>query len=151
MDADFVLAGSPSTKAIDAALAPLGFSRQGRRYTHPLVQFSVDFPSGPLGIGSDVNLRPVLKSHKNSRALLLSPTDACRDRLAAYYHWRDIQSLTTAVAIARRQKLAFAKIRAWSAREGYAQGYAEFLAELRRSRAPRKIATQAKRSRRQGA
>lgn len=60
--------------------------------------------------------------------------DACRDRLAAFYFWNDLQSLAAAVAIAVRNRVAFAKVRAWSRSEGHPEGYAVFLAELRRTR-----------------
>ena len=65
------------------------------------------------------------------RILALSPTDACRDRLAAFYHWDDRQSLTTAVAIARRHRVNQRTIRAWSAKEAALDKYAEFVAALK--------------------
>lgn len=39
------------------------------------------------------------------RTLALSPTDACRDRLAAFYHWSDRGGLAAAVAIAQRHRV----------------------------------------------
>jgi len=140
-DADFVLAGHCSTKDVDRALSTLGFTRKGDRYVHRLISFFVEFPSGPLGIGRDLRIRPVWRSRRAAKTLVLSATDACRDRLAAFYFWNDRQSLAAAVAIAVRHRVAFAKIQAWSRSEGHAEGYIVFLAELRRWRAahrPRK-------------
>jgi hypothetical protein len=140
-DADFVLAGRCSTSDVDRALSMLGFAREGDRYVHRLISFFVEFPSGPLGIGRDLKIRPVWRTRRAARTLELSATDACRDRLAAFYFWKDRQSLAAAVAIAVRHRMAFAKIRAWSRSEGHAEGYIVFLAELRRRRAahrPRK-------------
>lgn len=113
-DADFVLAGHCSTNDVDRALSTLGFAREGDRYVHRFISFFVEFPSGPLGIGRDLRIRPVWRSRRAAKTLALSATDACRDRL---------------------------KIRAWSRSEGHAEGYIVFLAELRRRRAayrPRK-------------
>ena len=62
--------------------------------------------------------------------LLLSATDSCRDRLAAFYHWRDRQALGAAVAIATIQALDLEKIRAWSRREGASAGLEEFVRTL---------------------
>jgi len=123
------------------ALSTLGFAREGDRYVHRLISFFVEFPSGPLGIGRDLKIRPVWRSRRAAKTLALSATDACRDRLAAFYFWKDQQSLAAAVAIAVRNRVAFAKIRAWSRSESHAEGYVLFLAELRRRRAahrPRK-------------
>jgi hypothetical protein len=140
-DADFVLAGHCSTNDVDRALSTLGFAREGDHYVHRLISFFVEFPSGPLGIGRDLSIRPVWRSRRAAKTLALSATDACRDRLAAFYFWNDLQSLAAAVAIAMRNRVAFVKVRAWSRSEGHAEGYIVFLAELRRRRAahrPRK-------------
>jgi hypothetical protein len=133
-DADFVLATPCSREDLDRALGTVGFRRDRDRYVHPLVAFFVEFPRGPLGIGEDVRIRPVWRTRLNSRTLALSATDACRDRLAAFYHWSDRQSLAAAVAIARRNRIGFAKVRDWSREEGQLDGYGTFLAELRRAR-----------------
>lgn len=134
VDVDFVLAETSTTGALDAALVPLGFNRRRDRYVHNAVPFFVEFPRGPLGIGEDVRIHPVWRSRRGARTLALSPTDSCRDRLAAYYPWNDRQSLAVAVAIALRNRVAIAKIREWSRSEGHAAGYAIFAAELARAR-----------------
>src|SRR5439155_20714767 len=106
-----------------------------------LISFFVEFPSGPLGIGRDLRIRPVWRSRRAAKTIALSATDACRYRLAAFYFWNDLQSLAAAVAIAVRNRVAFAKVRAWSRSEGQAEGYIVFLTELSRRRAahrPRK-------------
>lgn len=137
-DADFVLAGHCSTNDVDRALATLGFAREGGRYVHRLVSFFVEFSSRALGIGRDLKIRPVWRSHRAAKTLALSPTDPCRDRLAAFHFWNDLQSLGAAVAIAMRNRVAFAKVRAWSRGEGHPEGYTVFLAELRRTRVARR-------------
>jgi hypothetical protein len=98
------------------------------------VPFFIEFPSGPLGIGQDFRVRPIWVRRRAARTLALSATDACRDRLAAFYHWSDRQSLAAAVAIATRHPLAFAKVKGWSRSEGRLDGYAVFLSELARGR-----------------
>jgi len=109
----------------------IGFRRIGNHYEHPRTPFFVEFPAGPVGIGTDTNVRPVVYRILGTRVRALSATDSCRDRLAAFYHWNDRQSLTTAVQIARHLKVDLKAIRAWSAREGAAEKFAEFLEALR--------------------
>ena len=67
-------------------------------------------------------------------AAVASPTDSCRDRLAAFYHWDDRQSLEVAIQIARRQRVNQALIRRWSDEEGFAEMYQEFLTYMRRKK-----------------
>lgn len=134
LDADFVLTAPCNLEDLDRALAQLGFTRSRDRYVRRGVPFFVEFPRGPLGIGEDFRIRPVWRRRGSARTLTLSATDACRDRLAAFFHWNDRQSLAAAVAIAARNRVAFGKVRGWSRKEGNLEGYAIFIAELRRAR-----------------
>jgi hypothetical protein len=134
VDMDFILLGNPDTSRLDEAMKSIGFTRSGHRYVHPEIPFYVEFPRGPLAIGEDAAIRP--RSYGGSRGafLALSPTDSCRDRLAAFYHWNDHQSLEIAIAIARRNPVHLATISRWSRAEGMSDRYQEFLHSLRKSR-----------------
>lgn len=136
-DMDFVLTGPASQAQLDTAMGSIGFSRKGDRYIHPRVSFYVEFPRGPLAIGNDHAIRPVVRSGRGSQALTLSATDSCRDRLAGFYHWNDRQSLRVAAWIALVQPIDLARIRRWSAGEGFAARFDEFLREVREARARR--------------
>lgn len=136
-DADFVVRGAVRQAALDSALGELGFERQGDRYVHPRVRFYLEFPPGPLAIGSDLDIQPIEVDGGTGPAFVLSPTDSCRDRLAAFYHWHDRQSLRLAVRIARAHPVDLQMIERWSRAEGSPEGYQTFLAELRRPRRPR--------------
>jgi hypothetical protein len=137
-DMDFIVTGSVTQAALDAAMKSLGFVRRGDRYTHPRTRFYVEFPRGPLAIGADYEIEPIEYRLGTARALVLSPTDACRDRLAAFYHWNDRQSLVVAVAIALHHRVNLAAIRRWSAAEGAASGFAEFDREVMTARRTRR-------------
>ncbi len=138
LDADFVLIGPCTTQNLDQAMATLGFERRRDRYVHPGLRFFVEFPRGPLGIGEDIRVRPVWRHRRTGKTLALSATDACRDRLAAFYHWNDRQSLEAAVAIARHHRVALRRVREWSRSEGHLDEYALFLAALERARTDRR-------------
>lgn len=131
-DADFVIQGRTQQSTLDRALADLGFVRTGDRYVHPHVRFYVEFPPGPLAIGSDLAIHPVELVVGNETTLALSATDACRDRLAAFYHWHDRQSLRLAVRLAQHQRVDLDAIRNWSRAEASLDRFDEFLRELRR-------------------
>jgi len=131
-DLDFIVVGSVSQATMDSAMAASGFARRGDRYIHPRARFYVEFPRGPLAIGGDHRVRPVTRPTAHGRIRMLSPTDSCRDRLAAFYHWGDRQSLTVAAWIAARNRVAMAALRRWSVAEGAGDRFSEFVAEKRR-------------------
>jgi hypothetical protein len=147
-DMDFILTGPATQGRVDAALASLGFARKGDHYVHPRVPFYVEFPRGPLAIGDDYRIRPIRRAGTGGRMLTLSATDSCRDRLAAFYHWNDRQSLQVAVQIALAQRIGLERVRRWSTAEGFAERFDEFLAEVRRGRARPRGRDGARRNRR---
>ncbi len=106
-DLDFILQSSPTRKQLDEALGTLGFQRAGDHYDHPATHFFVEFPRGPLSIGRDLAIHPIEVRVGARKVLALSPTDSCRDRLAAFYHWNDRQSLDVAVLIALRERVDY--------------------------------------------
>jgi len=97
----------------------------------------VEFPSGPLGIGPDIEIQPVVDTIGTARVKLLSPTDSCRDRLAAFHHWHDRQSLDAAVRIPNYHRIDLDAVGEWSSRESAASGFTEFVQALRKRRAAR--------------
>ncbi len=129
-DLDFVLEGRVAVVDLDRALASVGFVREANRYVHPHSDFWVEFPRGPLAVGADLDVRLSEWKGRGGRALSLSATDSCRDRLAAYFHWNDRQSLEVAVAIAVRNEVDLDRIRRWSEGEGHAIRFGEFARDL---------------------
>lgn len=139
-DLDLILQASPTQGALDEAMAKAGFIRLKDHFEHPNTRYFVEFPRGPLSIGSDVSVRPVQLLVGRVSVILLSATDSCRDRLAAFYHWKDRQSLRVAVAIAARHPVDLKGIRSWSVREGASREFEEFMEELRLAKAARRRA-----------
>lgn len=137
-DLDLILDSSPKQKALDAAMATIGFVRRRDTYDHPETRFFVEFPPGPLSIGSDVTIKPAVVPIAGVPVTLLSATDSCRDRLAAFYHWKDRQSLEAAIAVAVRNPIDLDLTRSWSAEEGAAKGFEEFEKAVRKARASRR-------------
>jgi len=136
-DIDFVLSDGPTAKAVDTAMAACGFRRDRQQYAHRQSRFVVEFVPGPIAIGEDLAIRPVLLRRGTTRIRSLSATDSCRDRLAGFYHWADRESLAAALAIGRRRRLNLRSIENWSAREGASREFQEFkrrLAALRKAR-----------------
>jgi hypothetical protein len=129
-DLDFIIRSGGGRAALDEALTVVGFKRRHDRYVHPKTRFFVEFPRGPLSIGDDTDIRPARLKVGRLTITALSPTDSCRDRLAAFYHWSDRQSLRSAVEIALRARVNMAAIRRWSEREGAPDKFEEFREEV---------------------
>ena len=131
-DLDFIIQNAVSGKQLDRAMASIGFRRVGNQYEHPDAPFFVEFPTGPLGIGSDLRIQPVEYRIKGTVVSALSAADSCRDRLVAFYHWNDRQALRVAVSIALRHRVKLISIRQWSEHEGARSKYEEFISEVKR-------------------
>lgn len=116
-DLDFIT--SAARRELDAAMAELGFAREGagRHYVHALTPFVVEFPAGPLMVGEELVKRHAELKTRAGTIRLLTPTDAVKDRLAAFFHWSDRQSLEQALAICRRQPVNLAQVARWARRE----------------------------------
>ena len=127
-DLDFI---SPaSTNRIAEAMAALGFARHARMFSHPLTPLFVEFPAGPLAIGDELIREVGEKRTAAGTIRLLTPTQCVMDRLAAYFHWNDLQSLDQAVMVASSQKISFAKLNAWAKREGASEKLEKFKQKL---------------------
>lgn len=129
-DLDFVLLGGAVGPECETAMAGLGFQRRGNTYRHPEMEFVVEFLPEPIAIGADTSIRPITLRLPGGYLTALSATDSCRDRLAAWYHWRDAQSLGVAVLIAVTRRVDLKKIEAWSRAEGHVAGWERFMADL---------------------
>ena len=117
LDLDFIENVPVGGRRLKDVLAEVGFVEKGRFFVHPDTDFFLDFPAGPLAVGSE----PVQKIHEmafpTGRLALLSPTDCVKDRLAAFYHWNDRQCLEQALLVAAMRTVNLKEIEKWSAVE----------------------------------
>jgi hypothetical protein len=65
------------------------------------------------------------------KLILLTATDICKDRLAAFYHWQDRQSLQQAINIARDNDVNIDYIKEWSDKEGMSDKFGLFKSGLK--------------------
>jgi hypothetical protein len=146
-DLDFIEEGPVARRKVTESLKPLGFEPVGRHFVNSESPFIIEFPTGPLMVGNervqDVNERMT----PLGTLRLLSPTDCVKDRLAAYFHWNDRQSLEQACLVAKAQKVKTAEIRRWAIGEACEAKFRVFERELRKKSRRRSKRTGAKRSR----
>lgn len=92
-DLDFIARFTLDHTKIESVMKEIGFERRGKYYHHPKTPYFVEFISGPATVGQD----PIEGIHEvkmvTGKVRIISPTDSVKDRHAAFYHWRDQQSL----------------------------------------------------------
>jgi hypothetical protein len=108
-DIDFAAVNGTSRRAFTEALAPLGFYPQGRDFVHPRTRFTLDLVADT----PYVDQRPITEfetldtRYGPVRVYLFE--DAIADRIAAFLHWSDSESLN----VAERALSAHAKKISW--------------------------------------
>ena len=122
-DADFVLRYGTGLHDVSSALAAIGFHRRpSGDFDHPLVRYTVEFPAGPLAIGSDLITTWAVERRGDEVLNVLTPTDVVRDRFLHFYAWSDLSAYTAAVEIARalHDRVDWALFESWATRESEA-------------------------------
>lgn len=110
MDLDYV--SYATVRELEPIMNKLGFFRKhSKHFENDECPFFIEFPSPPISIGYE---GPIEKFNKIKSLKLFTPTDSVKDRLAAYYHWNDAQSLDQALMVARSQKINLAEVKRWS-------------------------------------
>ena len=127
-DIDLIDRYNGGHRKIKEIMEKLGFKEYSmkRYFVHDDTSFFIEFPRGPLGVG-DAPIQEIATRKSETGILkLLTPTDCIKDRLAAYYHWGDTQSLEQAVWVAQANDFDMESIRVWSLNEGMHEKYTIF-------------------------
>lgn len=130
MDLDLINIHFAKRRHVRDAMQKIDFIEQGRHFTHPDTEYIVDLPPGPLAVGGE----PVKKTDEfeleTGTLRIISTTDCVKDRLAAYYHWKDLQCLEQACLVASHAKIDLQEIKNWSKNEGKEKEFQHFMDKL---------------------
>lgn len=134
-DVDLITLTVIRRKDLQKVLGELGFEEQGRHFVHPDTPYIIEFPPGPLAVGGE----PVRDVHEirlpTGRLKVLSPTDCVKDRLSAFFHWNDLQTLEQAVLVCLHNAVNLDEVARWARAEGAFDKFVVFRNELsKRSR-----------------
>lgn len=125
-DLDFINQYNEKKAKIKLVMLSLGFKESTKYFYHDDVEHIIEFPPGPLGVG-DAPVEEIAKIKTHTGILrLLTPTDCIKDRLAAFYHWDDEQSLQQAAWVADKNKFDLDSVKTWSMNEGMQDKYLQF-------------------------
>ncbi|RLT92816.1 MAG: hypothetical protein D9N14_20195 [Ketobacter sp.] len=122
-DIDMVNINYQAPAKIHAAMLELGFHKKGRVYVNESTDISVEFPSPPLSVGDELIKSTTKLTIANRSIPILKVEDVVKDRIAAYIHWSDKQSLIQAAAIILKHKLKPKMFRQFCEVEGSPDDY----------------------------
>jgi hypothetical protein len=108
-----------TTKALEPALAELGFRKgAGRHFLHPATPLMLEFPRAPVAVGREIVGEIAHLDTLNGRVAVLTPTDAVKDRLAGYIHWKQASNFEQARLIAECRDIDRDAVIVWAEKEG---------------------------------
>ena len=126
-DLDFIETGYTKRRDLKAAMEEIGFFEHNRYFKRDDCEFFVEFPSGPLAVGSEPVREIITLKFRTGELRIISPTESVKDRLAAYYFWNDLQSLEQAVMIFRQNDIDLEEVERWSRVEDKLDLYKKFI------------------------
>jgi hypothetical protein len=128
-DLDFVSAAAK--KDLAPVLGTLGFKPgSGRHFGHPATPLVVEFVAWPPTLGDEIVQKWARIRTPAGTLQILTPTQCIKDRLAAFFHWRDSQSLEQAVQVGRTNRVSMKELARWAGAEGHAEDFEEFRRRL---------------------
>jgi len=130
MDLDFIEKMTVRRKELAAYLMEIGFVEENRYFKHPNTELFIEFPPGPLAVGSEPIIDTVILKFDTGFLKLISPTECVKDRLASYYIWNDLQCLDQALMVAEQNDINLREVKRWSKVEGEEDKFKIFLSKL---------------------
>jgi hypothetical protein len=98
-DIDMVNTNYLKPSQLHKVMGELGFRKKGRIYVNDTTDITVEFPSGPLAVGCNLIKSTTLIQVAQGAIPILHVIDVVKDRIAAFIHWQDKQSLIQAMGI----------------------------------------------------
>lgn len=132
VDLDFVTAATRDR--LIPAMASIGFSPEmdvnhkqlaGRYFTHPEVEWVIEFPAAPVAFGeTEIRMEEIKALETKVGTLrIISPTQCVMDRLTWHFHGNDPQAAKQArmVITAQAAHINWSELEAWAEKEGIKQ------------------------------
>jgi len=104
-DIDMVNTNYQKPSYLHKVMSELGFHKRGRVYINQTTDITVEFPPGPLAVGNKLITNTTVAKTKQGEIPILRVRDVVIDRLAAFIHWQDRQSLIQAVGVMLKHNL----------------------------------------------
>ncbi|TQV74507.1 hypothetical protein FKG94_15935 [Exilibacterium tricleocarpae] len=122
-DIDMVDVSYAKPKTLHAAMAKLGFHKKGRVFENTTTPITVEFPSAPLTTGDELITETTVIAHEFGNIPIVHARDIVKDRLSAFFHWNDNQSLVQALAVMQGHDIPALDIQAFCIKEAGVNKY----------------------------
>jgi hypothetical protein len=86
-------------KKMHEAMALLGFFKEGKEFHNVTTEITVEFPSGPLGVGDEIISHEEITQTPDGKIKILSASDVVKDRIAHDLYSNDPQALIQALCV----------------------------------------------------
>lgn len=116
-DIDMIDISYQEPAVLGRAMSEIGFSKQGRVYVNDTTDIGVEFPSAPLSVGERLITETTVFESNVGEIPILFAKDVIKDRLAAYFHWQDKQSLVQAVAVMIKHPISLDELKSFCQNE----------------------------------
>jgi hypothetical protein len=130
-DIDLVADWAPKRRTLNRSMKEIGFSEIGKYYKHPEANDVIEILPGPPSVGKEPIGKPLEVELSTGLLRVINITDCVKDRLAAFFHWGDTESLRQAVLVGGRTAINLAVIRRWAAAEGHLDKFEIYLRALK--------------------
>ncbi len=98
-DIDMVNINYQAPAIIGETMAKLGFYKKGSIYKNTSTKITVEFPSAPLFVGDKLIKETTFITIGEYKIPILNRLDVVKDRLSAYFHWKDRPALAQALTV----------------------------------------------------
>lgn len=117
-DIDMVNTNYKKPSALHKVMAELGFHKQGRIYVNDTTDITVEFPSGPLAVGNKPITSTTIAKTAKGNIPILYVDDVVKDRVAAFIHCQDRQSLIQAMGMMLKHDITPVQVKDFCMQEG---------------------------------
>jgi hypothetical protein len=124
-DLDFIDNAFNSRKKLSEVMEKIGFYEKDRYFKNDYIEYLIEFPTGPLSIGSEEVTEIIELILPTGKLFIISPTDSVKDRLASYFYWDDKQSLEQAKLLCKSQTIDLNEVEKWSKLIGHIDKFKE--------------------------
>jgi hypothetical protein len=83
-----------------------------------------------LAVGDEPVKEIVLITTETGTLRIISPTESVKDRLAAFYFWKDLQSLDQAVLVSMHRPIDIKEVKRWSLKQREEEKFNIFLDKI---------------------
>jgi hypothetical protein len=125
-DIDLIAEWGLKRGVLNKSMEEIGFTIVGKYYKHPEAIDVIEILPGPPSVGKEPIGEPLEIELPTGLLRVINPTDCVKDRLAAFFHWGDTETLRQAILVSRETNVDIEGIRRWAESEGHIERFEDY-------------------------